>query len=144
MWPDQYIEWARKAHPILTRVIANALAQRHLGSNPWLNLDTPEIVRDIVHHTFDLASHRIYRSYFASESQFRWWLSGVAFTRLRNVLIQRPEYAERLQALPPDLLQPFGWVVLDGMVNSEVARQLGLSESEVDRRVSTAQRVVLE
>ena len=144
MWPDQYIEWARTAHPILTRVVANALAQRYLGSNPWLNLDTPEIVREIVHYTFDLASHRMYQSYFTSEVQFRWWLSGVAFTRLRSVLIQRPEYAQRLQALPPHLVQPFGWVVLDGMVNSEVARQLGLSVAEVDRRVIAAQRVVLE
>jgi hypothetical protein len=143
MWPNQYIEWARQVHPILTRVVANVLAQPYLGSNPRLNVDTPEIVRDIVHYSFDLASRRSYRLYFGTEAQFRWWITGIACTRLRNVLLERPEYNERIHALPPHLLQPFGWVVLDAMANSEVARQLGLSVAEVEKRVLAAQRAVL-
>lgn len=145
MWPDQYIEWAQQTHPLLTRVVANALAQRYLESNPQLNVDTPEIIGDTIRHTFNLASaRRIYRQYFTSLKEFRWWLMGIAFTYLRNRLIERPEYTERARSLQPQLLQSFGWVILDGMTISEVARQLGLSAAEVDRRVSAAIQSILE
>jgi hypothetical protein len=145
MWPDDYIEWARQAHSVITRMIENALAQKYLARNPRLNVDTPEIVREIIRYTFDMAtSRRVHGGYFDGVTQFQWWLASVAFKHLRDQLIERPEYAERVQSLNSELLQPFGWVILDRIEISEAARQLGLSPAEVERRVSVAFRHILE
>jgi DNA-directed RNA polymerase specialized sigma24 family protein len=145
MWPDQYIEWAREAHPVLTRLVAYTLEQRYLATNPQLLVDSPEIVRDVIHHAFDMASaRRPYSGYFTSSIEFNWWLASIAFSDLRNRLIERPEYAARILALPEQLLQTFGWVVYDGIATSEVARQLSVSSNEVERRASAALRFILE
>lgn len=145
MWPDQYIEWAIQAHPLLTRVVANVLAQRYLAINPRLYVDSPEIVRDVIQHTFNLAAaRRVYATYFTSIREFRWWLSSIAFTHLRDRLMDRVEYAEKINSLEPQLMQSFGWVVLDGITSSDVARRFGISVDEVERRVSSAVRFILE
>jgi hypothetical protein len=110
-----------------------------------LNVDTPELVRDVLRQSFQLAAtHRVHHGYFDSSKQFRWWLASVAFALLRKRLIDRPEYAERITSLQHHLLQSFGWVVSDGLEVSEVARQLDVSMDEVDRRVSSAFRYILE
>lgn len=144
MWPEQYIEWAGKLKPLLTRVVANALAQHHFARNPSLNVDTPEIVREVVGHAFDLARRRAYRSYFASESEFLWWLQGIAFTQLVRVLVERDDYTSRLHGFPSRLLQSFGWVVLDGIESAQVASRFGVPVTDIDRWVSEARNALFE
>jgi DNA-directed RNA polymerase specialized sigma24 family protein len=127
MWPDDYIDWARRAKPILIRQVRSQLQVR-LSHNARLLGEVGELADQTTREAFDLAyGHYRHAGYFAGETEFRVWLTVMALREVLRQLLRHEEVEPWLNRLPPAQRRLLGMVYLDRLPAGDVASLLRAS-----------------
>jgi DNA-directed RNA polymerase specialized sigma24 family protein len=133
-WPDDYIDWGRRARDELRQQVAAALNSL-LSPHPLPGEEIKELVDLAVLEAFNLAyGHQRDPEYFPDESRFRLWLGVVAVREAVRLLLRHDRVEPRLHQLPTDQYRLLGMVYLDRLIYGDVATVLQLSADEVRRR----------
>jgi hypothetical protein len=135
MWPEDYIEWARRARPLALAGVRNGLALHLSGSPGWSAEEIARLAEQAVRYAFDVANdRRRYREYFHNETEFRLWLTTIALREALRLLLRRPSVEHRLDRLSADLRRVLGMVYLDQLPPGDIAPVFRLSPEEVRGR----------
>jgi DNA-directed RNA polymerase specialized sigma24 family protein len=138
MWPDDYIDWARRTQPEALQQSGDRL-QRLLERNPLLSLEVNRLAGEAVREAFNKANERQhFPAYFETESQFRLWLAVVVLREEHRLLLQHEDVRPYLGRLSADQRRLLGMWFLDDLPAGDLAAVLQVSADEVRRRYQEA------
>jgi DNA-directed RNA polymerase specialized sigma24 family protein len=134
MWPDDYVDWALRVRPALDQQLRSQLEAR-LSERGQSIISIDELVEQARREAFDLAySHCRHANYFANETEFRVWLTIVAFREVLRLLVRHEELEPWLNRLSAAQRRLLGMVYLDRLPAGDAASLLRLPPEEIARR----------
>jgi hypothetical protein len=99
MWPQDFIDWARRLYPHAYQIAFQALLRRN--NDPFYQADVPDLARQARQAAFELARQHLPTSdCFTDFPAFRFWIMAVVSQYTIRLYLLHPATQQRLNGLP--------------------------------------------